>query len=102
MSHKTRLKKLEKIGFGDSLWALIGIGKPRDTQHQRQLETQARDDFYSSGGNRSAYLAFLPFDCFTCGFLGYIKRSRLDLMIANKTKNPAEVDWDSHSNGTKV
>jgi hypothetical protein len=30
MSHKTRLSKSEKIGLGDTLWALIGIGKPRD------------------------------------------------------------------------
>jgi hypothetical protein len=90
MSHKTRLTKLEKIGLGDNLWALIGIGKPRDTQHQRQIESQARDSFYASGGNRSAYLAFLPFDCFTRGFMGYVRRSQLDLMITNKTKNPAE------------
>lgn len=90
MSHKTRLTKLEKIGLGDSLWALIGIGRPRDVQHQRLLEMRARDNFYDSGGTRSAYLAFLPFDSFDLGFLGYIKRSHLDLMITNKTKNPAE------------
>ena len=54
MSHKTRLTKLEKIGSGDNLWALIGIGRPRDTQHQRQLQTKARDDFYGSGGSRGA------------------------------------------------
>lgn len=92
MSHKTRLTKLEKIGLSDNLWALIGIGKPRDTQHQRQLESQARDNFYASGGNRGAYLAFLPFDSFASRFIGYIKRSQLDLMITNKTKNPAEVN----------
>lgn len=80
MSHKTRLSKLEKVGLGDNLWALIGIGKPRDTQHQRQLESQARDSFYASGGNRGAYLAFLPFDCFRFGFIGYIRRSQLDLI----------------------
>lgn len=91
MSHKTRLTRLEKIGVGETLWAFIGIGKPRDTQHQRLLEMLARDHFYSSGGNRSAYVAFLPFDCFERGFIGYIKRSQLDLMITNKTKNPAEV-----------
>ena len=90
MSHKTRLTRLEKIGVGDALWAFIGIGKPRDIQHQRLLEMQARECFYASGGNRFAYLAFLPFDCFAQGFLGYIKRSQLDLMITNKTKNPAE------------
>lgn len=90
MSHKTRLTKLEMTGLSDNLWALIGIGRPRDVQHQRLLEMQARDNFYASGGNRGAYLAFLPFDCFTCGFIGYIKRSQLDLMITNKTKNPAE------------
>lgn len=90
MSHKTRLTKLEKIGSGDNLWALIGIGRPRDLQHQRQLEAQARENFYASGGNRGAYLAFLPFDCFAHGFIGYLRRSQLDLMITNKTKNPAE------------
>ena len=92
MSHKTRLTKLEKIALVDTLWALIGIGKPRDIQHQRLLETQARDSFYASGGNRSAYLAFLPFDCSTCGFIGYLKRSELNLIIMNKAKNPAEVN----------
>jgi hypothetical protein len=90
MSHKTRLTKLEKIGLGDNTWALIGIGRPRDIQHQKLLEMQARDNFYASGGNRSAYLAFLPFDSFALGFIGYIKRSQLDLLITNKTKNPAE------------
>lgn len=95
MSHKTRITKLEKVGFGDSMWALIGIGKPRDMQHQRILEMQARNSFYASGGNRSAYLAFLPFDCFKLGFIGYIERSLLDLMITNKTKNPAEIDSNS-------
>ena len=90
MSHKTRLTKLEKIGSGDNLWALIGIGRPRDVQHQRLLEMQARDNFYAFGGDRGAYLAFLPFDCFTQGFIGYMKRSQIDLMITNKTKNPAE------------
>jgi hypothetical protein len=34
----------------------------------------------------------LPFDFFALGFIGYIKRSELTLMIMNKTKNPAEVD----------
>jgi hypothetical protein len=90
MSQKTRLTKLEKVGLSDNLWALIGIGKPKDIQHQRLLERQARDNFYASGGNRIAYLAFLPFDSFVSGFIGYIKRSQLDLIIANKTKNPAE------------
>lgn len=90
MSHKTRLSKLEKIGLSDNLWALIGIGRPRDIQHQRLLEIQARNNFYESGGNRSAYLAFLPFDDFDSGFIGYIKRCELILMITNKTKNPVE------------
>jgi hypothetical protein len=49
---------------------LIGIGKPRDAQHQKELETQARQRFYASGGNRDAYLAFLPFDSFPEGFFG--------------------------------
>lgn len=90
MSHKTRLTKLEKVGLSDNLWALIGIGRPRDIQHQRLLKMQARDSFYASGGNRSAYLAFLPFDSFDSGFIGYINRSELTLRIMNKTKNPAE------------
>jgi hypothetical protein len=90
MSHKTRLTKLERIGLGDSLWALIGIGKPKDSQHQRLLEMQARNNFYASGGNKGACLAFLPFDSFHLGFIGYIKRSELTLRIMNKTKNPAE------------
>jgi hypothetical protein len=30
MSHKIRLNRLEKMRAGDRLWALIGIGKPRD------------------------------------------------------------------------
>jgi len=42
MSHKIRLNRLEKMGSGDRLWALVGIGKPRDAQHQRTLERQAR------------------------------------------------------------
>jgi hypothetical protein len=102
MSHKTRLTKLEKIGLGDNLWALIGIGKPRDSQHQRLLEVQARDNFYASGGNRNAYLAFLPFDSFDTDFLGYINRSELNRIIMNKTKNPAECSWDSQPYGTKT
>ncbi len=97
MSHKTRLTKLERIGIGNTLWALIGIGKPRDMRHQKHLEMQARDSFYASGDNRSAYLAFLPFDSFASGFIGYIKRGQLDLMITNRTKNPAESQWDSQS-----
>lgn len=60
MSHKIRLNRLEKIGADDRLWALIGIGKPKDAQHQRMLEVQARQHFYASEGNREAYLAFLP------------------------------------------
>lgn len=90
MSHKIRLNRLEKTGSGDRLWALIGIGKPRDTQHQRILELQARQRFYASGGNREAYLAFLPFDSFPDGFYGYVKKSELVKVIATKTKNPAE------------
>lgn len=90
MSHKTRLTKLEKIGSSDKLWALIGLGIPRDAQHQRLLELQARDSFYGSGGDKAAYLAFLPFACFDTGFLGYIRRNDLNDMIMNKSKNPAE------------
>jgi hypothetical protein len=56
MSHKLRLNRLEKMGAGDRLWALIGIGKPRDAQHQRMLKIQARQRFYASGCNREAYL----------------------------------------------
>lgn len=87
MSHKTRLSKLEKIGLGDTLWALIGISESRDIQHQRQLEARARDDFYVSGGDKGAYLAFLPFDCFAAGFIGYIRRSQLDLMITQNQES---------------
>lgn len=90
MSHKIRLNRLEKMGSGDRLWALIGIGKPRNVQHQRMLETQARQRFYASGGNREAYLAFLPFDAFPDGFYGYIKKSELVKAIASKTKAPWE------------
>jgi hypothetical protein len=78
------------MGADDRLWALIGIGKPRDAQHQRNLEIQARQHFYTSGGNREAYLAFLPFDSFPDGFYGYVKKSELVNVIANKTKSPAE------------
>ncbi len=90
MSHKIRLNRLEKIGSGDRLWALIGIGKPRDTHHQRMLEMQARQCFYASGGNREAYLAFLPFGSFPNGFFGYVKKSEFIKAVTNKTKNPAE------------
>jgi hypothetical protein len=78
------------MGSGDRVWALIGIGKPRDAQHQRMLEIQARQYFYASGGNREAYLAFLPFDSFPNGFFGYVKKSEFIKAVTNKTKNPAE------------
>jgi hypothetical protein len=74
------------MGAGDRLWALIGIGRPRDAQHQRILEIQARQSFYASGGNREAYLAFLPFDSFPDGFYGYVKKSAFVIAIASKTK----------------
>jgi hypothetical protein len=90
MSHKIRLNRLEKMGSGDRLWALIGIGKPRDAQHQRMLDIQARQRFYASGGNREAYLAFLPFDSFPKGFFGYVKKSYFIKAVTNKTKSPAE------------
>lgn len=90
MSYKTRLTKLEKVGSAEKLWALIGIGRPQDAEHQRLLETQARISFYAAGGNAHAYLAFLPFDSCALGFIGYITRRDLMLMIMNKTKNPAE------------
>lgn len=88
MSHKIRLNRLEKMGSGDRLWALIGIGKPKDAQYQRILEIQARQRFYASGGDRQAYLAFLPFDFFPEGFYGYIKKSELVKAIASKTTPP--------------
>ncbi len=78
------------MGSGDRLWALIGIGKPRDAQQQRMLEIQARQRFYASGGNREAYLAFLPFDAFPDGFYGYIKKNELVKAIASKSKAPWE------------
>lgn len=90
MSYKIRLNRLEKLESGDQLWALIGIGKPRDAQHQRMLEIQARQHFYASGGNREAYLAFFPFDSFPDGFFGYVKKSEFIKAVTNKTKNPAE------------
>jgi len=67
---------------------LIGIGKPRDAQHQKELETQARQRFYASGGNRDAYLAFLPFDSFPEGFFGYVKKSEFIKAVASKSKAP--------------
>jgi hypothetical protein len=76
------------MGSGDRLWALIGIGKPRDAQHQRVLEIQARKRFYASGGNREAYLAFMPFNSFPNEFFGYVKKSELVKTIANQTKAP--------------
>ena len=90
MSYKIRINRLEKMGSGDRLWALIGIGKPKDAQHQRVLEIQARQRFYASGGNREAYLAFLPFDSFPNGFFGYVKKSEFIKAVTNKTNNPAE------------
>lgn len=90
MSLKIRLNRLEKMGSGDRLWALIGIGKPRDAHHRRELEIQARQRFYASGGNRKAYLAFLPFDSFPNGFFGYVKKSEFIKAVTNNTKNPAE------------
>lgn len=90
MSLKTRLTRLEKGTMNDRLWALIGLGKPQNPQHQRLLEIQARDNFYASSGDRNAYLAFLPFDSFATGFIGYVKKSDLITMITDKTKNPAE------------
>jgi hypothetical protein len=90
MSHKIRINRLEKMGSGDRLWALIGIGKPRDVQDQRELETQARQHFYASGGNREAYLTFLPFASFPKGFFGYVKKSEFIKAVTNKAKNPAE------------
>lgn len=88
MSHKLRLNRLEKMESGNRLWALIGIGKPKDAQHQRVLEIQARQRFYASGGNREAYLAFLPFDAFPEGFYGYVKKSEFIQAITNHTKAP--------------
>lgn len=88
MSHKIRLNRLEKMGSGDRLWALIGIGKPKDVQHQRILEMQARQRFYASGGNKEAYLAFLPFASFPEGFYGYVKKSELVKAIASNAKTP--------------
>lgn len=97
MSLKTRLKRLEKKKSNNRLWAFIGIEKPRNSQHQRLLEIQARNNFYASGGGENAYLAFLPFDSFDIGFIGYVTKSELSTMIMDKTKNPAESRWDSHA-----
>jgi hypothetical protein len=70
MSYKIRLKRFEKTESGDRLWTLIGIGKPKDFQHKRVLEIQARRRFYASGGDREVYLVFLPFHLFHDGFYG--------------------------------
>lgn len=78
------------MGSGDRLWALIGIGKPRDAQHQKVLEIQARQRFYASEGDREAYLAFLPFHSFPDGFYGYVRKSEFIKAVTNKIKNPAE------------
>jgi hypothetical protein len=32
------------MGLGDTLLALVGIGKPQNTPDQRQLEAHARDN----------------------------------------------------------
>jgi hypothetical protein len=101
MSHKTRLTKLEKLRTNDKLWAFIGIGRPVNVQQQRALEIHARDSFYASGGDKAAYIAFLPFDSFPTGFLGYVKQSKLATKLMNKSKNPAE-PWDSQAYGTKA
>lgn len=90
MSLKTRLKRLEKEKANNRVWAFIGIGKPQSQQHQRQLEVQARNNFYVAGGDKNAYLAFLPFDPFSIGFIGYVTKAELSTMIMDKTKNPAE------------
>lgn len=90
MSSKTRLNKLEKMGSANKTWAFIGIGKPVDQRHQLKLEVEARDRFYADGGDKGAHIAFLPFECFKDGFIGYMKQSSLEQMISNKTKNPAE------------
>lgn len=90
MSIKSRLNRLEKDKVNNRLWAFIGIGRPQSPHHQRLLEIQARDNFYISGGDRNAYLAFLPFDSFDVGFIGYVTKSELATKIMDKTKNPAE------------
>lgn len=76
------------------------FGKPKNAQQQKLLEMQARGSFYASGGDKNAYLAFLPFDSFPLGFIRYIRRSELTSLIMNKSKNPAERSWDSQPNGT--
>lgn len=90
MSLKTRLKRLEKDKTNDRIWAFIGIRKPQNSQHQRLLEVQARNYFYTSGGDKNAYFAFLPFDCFGIGFIGYVAKSDLATKVMDKTKNLAE------------
>ncbi len=90
MSLKTRLKRLERDKTNNRIWAFIGIGKPQSPRHERLLEIQARDNFYAAGGDKNAYLAFMPFDSFGIGFIGYVAKSELTAMIMDKTKNPAE------------
>jgi hypothetical protein len=97
MSLKTRLKRSEKDKANNRLWAFIGIGKPQSPLHQRLLEIQARNNYYATGGDKNAYLTFLPFDSFGIGFIGYVAKSELTAMIMDKTKNPAESSCDSHA-----
>ena len=90
MSIKTRLKRLEKEKSSNRLWAFIGIGKPLNQQHQRMLEIQVHNNFYAAGGDRNAYLAFMPFDSLGIGFIGYVAKNELTSMIMDKKKNPVE------------
>ena len=90
MSAKTRLSRLEKSNVGDKLWVLIGIGRPNNAQDRLSRERLALESYLSSNGNRGAYIAYLPFDSFPLGFLGYIAKSGLIEQVCNKSKNPAE------------
>lgn len=92
MSHKTRLTKLERSGGEDRPWALIGIGKPRDSEHQRELEKAARASFYASGGDRSASLGFLPFADFNTGFICYTRRSEFSSMVNLNRERARKID----------
>lgn len=85
MSHKQRLKKLEKGNDGNKLWVLIGIGRPKNQYHQQQLESKARSEFYASGGDKNAYIAFFPFADFDSGFIGYIKKNEFIAQVMGYT-----------------
>jgi hypothetical protein len=63
---------------------------PQEVKARKYTVNDLIERFYASGGNREAYLAFLPFASFSKGFFGYVKKSEFIKAVTNKTKNPAE------------